>query len=71
MNFFLFQFLEQSTGNIVAVESEVTARLPGNGVNLVIHAPLVGEQTLQYWDLEVVPDSHEISWSCIIQGSNQ
>ncbi|KAH0555097.1 hypothetical protein KQX54_015217 [Cotesia glomerata] len=62
--------ISKSTGNIVAAESEVTAILPGNGVNLFTYTPLVGESTVQYWDLEVVPDSHEISWSCIIEGPN-
>ncbi|CAD6244813.1 GSCOCG00013485001-RA-CDS [Cotesia congregata] len=61
--------ISKSTGNIVGVESEVTAILPGNGVNLVTYTPLAGELTVQYWDLEVVPDSHEISWSCVIEGS--
>lgn len=57
----------------MAVESEIILNhQPRNGMNVITHAPLIGElNSHQYWDLEVVPDSYEISWNCRSQGSNK
>ncbi|CAD6244927.1 GSCOCG00013536001-RA-CDS [Cotesia congregata] len=64
--------ISKSTGSMSAVESEIILNhQPRNGMNVITHVPLIGELTShQYRDLEVVPDSYEISWNCRSQGSN-
>ncbi|CAG5090155.1 Protein of unknown function [Cotesia congregata] len=58
------------TGNILAFESEVSKRLPGNELNIVTHIPLIGNHVLHYWALEVIPHSYGIYLFCRNQGSN-
>ncbi|CAD6235106.1 GSCOCG00007809001-RA-CDS, partial [Cotesia congregata] len=62
--------ISKSTGNILAFESEVSKRLPGNELNIVTHIPLIGNHVLHYWALEVIPHSYGIYLFCRNQGSN-
>ncbi|KAH0555007.1 apolipoprotein D-like [Cotesia glomerata] len=58
-----------STGLLDEVESQAYLSKPDNGIHMTTVIPMIGTQSIEFWDLEDIYDNDSICWSCKEVGS--